>query len=204
MAGALGDAKVEHEFMLILPSATRRVEVHDAVTRADTFVSGHLFKFGSKGVQARIKICIKFLHDLRDGVAPVLGARASEWVKTVFDKLPNFVSAETTIQVKDKDGHKVNTSSTLVGKSAVVHLYKEVQKKKDKKEEVKVHELKPLIMFTYLLQPSQQEQVQIWTGESLKSARKRATAASSCSGSKKAKPSTAACEALSEANALFD
>eukprot|EP00971_Amphidinium_carterae_P321484 6390429-Amphidinium_carterae.1 len=204
MAGELGDAKVEAEFMKILPSEDKPGEVHVAVTRADAFVSGHLYKFGSKGVQGRVKVCCKFLHDLHDGIAPTLGARASQWVQTVFGKLPCFVSTTTTVDRLDNDGKKVKSSMKLVGKTAVNHIYRQVERKKEKKEEVKVDELRPLIMFTYLLDPSRQEQVQKWTGESIKNVRKRAAASGSAGEMKKAKPSTAACEALSETNALFD
>jgi len=152
MVGKGGESRLHERFRGCLPSMEKNISIDAVLQQGAQLSASALFKFCIQSAQGTLHTCLDMLHKMKAGRPPQLPKDTSANVNDFVSRLQFF--CRTTAKEKVK-GKKELVTKELVGHDAIQEIW--VQLKAKDQEQLKLDELQPLHVYSFLMSTEDQK-----------------------------------------------
>jgi hypothetical protein len=147
MVGSGGESRLHARLMSCMPTLHNAVTIDNVLQQGVQLTSSALHKFCNQSAQGTLHTCLDMLHKMKSGRPPQLPKDTTPNIGEFIARLQFFC------RLKVEKGGKNKEAKELVGHDAIQEIWAQLSARKD---ELKLDELQPLHVFSFLL--SQEDQ----------------------------------------------
>ena len=148
MVGSGGESRLHARLMDCMPSITTATTIENVLQAGVQLTTSALYKFCNQSAQGTLHSCMDMLHKMQSGRPPQLPKDTTPNIGEFIARLQFFCRCQPAAVEGEE------TKKELVGHDAIQEIWAQL---KDKKDVLKLDDLQPLHVFSFLLSPEDQK-----------------------------------------------
>ena len=150
MVGCGGEARLHTRLMDCMPTILKANTIENVLQTGVQLASSALHKFCNQSAQGTLHTCLDMLHKMKSGRPPQLPKDTTPNIGEFIARLQFFCR----LKPEPVEGEEMKKEEELVGHDAIQEIWAKLSAKKD---DLKLDDLQPLHVFSFLLSPEDQK-----------------------------------------------
>jgi hypothetical protein len=148
MVGSGGESRLHERLMQCMPTLQKAVTIDNVLQQGVQLTTSALHRFCNQSAQGTLHTCLDMLHKMKAGRPPQLPKDTTPNIAEFIARLQFFCRLKVDSTGKNKE------CKELVGHDAIQEIWAKLSAQKDS---LKLDELQPLHVFSFLLSPEDQK-----------------------------------------------
>jgi hypothetical protein len=148
MVGSGGESRLHERLMACMPTIQNATTIDTVLQQGVQLTTSALHKFCNQSAQGTLHTCLDMLHKMKSGRPPQLPKDTTPNISEFIARLSLFC------RLKLEPAKEGDETKELVGHDAIQEIWAQLSAKKD---ELKLDDLQPLHVFSFLLSPEDQK-----------------------------------------------